>query len=72
MTAWTGLLKGIGGEGRDIKAEGRAFREPLRPDLYDRYVVKSAQAQGIISQIWIPKGVTVAASDTLTLTVEAA
>ena len=73
MTAWTGNVIGLAGEGRaDTGAEGRAFRNALRPDLYDRYVMKTAQAQGIIAIVHVPKGVTVAASDTLTLTVKAA
>lgn len=71
MTAWTGTIIGMAGEGRTEKAEGRSFKEPVRPDLYDRYVMKSAQAQGLIAHVYIPKSVTVAASDTFTLTVEA-
>lgn len=72
MTAWTGDIQGIGGENRYPKAEGRAFQEPLRMDLYDRYVMNSAQTQGLIAHVYIPKGTTVAASDTFTLTVVAA
>ena len=71
MTAWTADIIGMKGEGKAAKAEGRSFREPLRPDLYDRYVCKTAQAQGLIAHVFVPKGVTVAASDTFTLTVKA-
>jgi hypothetical protein len=70
MTAWTADIIGMAGEGRAAKAEGRSFREPVRRDLYDRYVVKAAQAQGLIAHVYIPKGTTVAASDTFTLTVK--
>lgn len=71
MTAWTANIYGMAGEGESIKAEGRSFREPLRPDLYNRYLCKTAQAQGLVTHVWIPKSVTVAASDTFTLTVVA-
>jgi len=72
MTAWTGNIQGMGGENKYPRAESRQFQEPLRPDLYDRYVMKAAQAQGLIAHVFIPKSVTVAASDTFTLTVKAA
>lgn len=73
MTAWTGDIIGMGGEGKYPAAAGeRSFREPLKMDLYDKYVLKTAQAQGLVGIVYIPKGVTVAASDTVTLTVAAA
>jgi len=72
MTAWTGDIMGMGGEGKYPGTTERVFREPLKPDLYNEYVFKTAQAQGIIAKVYIPKSVTVAASDTLTLTVKAA
>jgi len=71
MTAWTANIEGMAGEGRGDKAEGRAFKHPIRMDLYDRYLVQSAQTQGLICYVFIPKSVTVAASDTFTLTVKA-
>ena len=71
MTAWTANIEGMGGEHKGDKAEGRSFQDPLRPDLYDRYKIQTAQAQGLIAHVWIPKSVTVAASDTFTLTVKA-
>jgi hypothetical protein len=70
MTAWTGDVQGLKGANKYPKAEGRKFKEPLNIDLYDRYVPDSAQANGIIAHVYIPKSVTVAASDTLTLTVK--
>lgn len=70
MTAWTGDITGLGTKGKYPAADGqRKFREMLKPDLYDKYVFSTAQAQGIIAEVYMPKGVTVAASDTLTLTV---
>ncbi len=72
MAAWTGNIIGMGGEGRASKADSRSFRDPLRPDLYDKYVLKTAQAEGLKAYVWIPKDVTVTASDTFTLTVKAA
>lgn len=72
MTAWTGNIIGMGGEGKYPAADGqRKFREPLNLALFDRYVLKTAQAQGIIATVYIPKDVTVTASDTFTLTVKA-
>lgn len=71
MTAWTADIIGMSGEGRAPKAESRSFREPIRQDLYNRYVCKTAQAEGLICHVFIPKSVTVAASDTFTLTVKA-
>lgn len=71
MTAWTGDVKGMAGEGRTAN-KGVLFQAPVKEDLYNRYVLKTAQAEGLICHVWIPKDVTVAASDTLTLTVKAA
>jgi len=73
MAAWTGNIVGMGGEGKYPAADGqRKFREPLNPDLYDEYYLKTAQAEGLICKVWILKDVTVTASDTFTLTVKAA
>jgi hypothetical protein len=70
MTAWTGTLTGTGTKGKYPPADGASqFKEPIKMDLYDKYVVNAAQTQGIISIVYIPKGVTVAANDTLTLTI---
>lgn len=70
MTAWTGTLTGIGTQGKYPAADGAyQFREPVKKDLYDKYVVNAAQTQGIISIVYIPKSVTVVANDTLTLTI---
>ncbi len=69
MTTWTGNIQGLAGENKYSRAEGRAFQEPQKLDLYNRYVFQTAQAQGIVAHVYIPKSVTVAASDTLTLTV---
>ncbi len=72
MTAWTANIEGMAGEGRGIaKAEGRADRGVIKADLYNRYIIQAAQTQGLICHVWIPKSVTVAASDTFTLTVKA-
>jgi len=72
MTAWTANIEGMAGEAKVKEKNNEFFQRPLRPDLYDEYRVQTAQAQGLIARIWIPKSVTVAASDTLTLTVKAA
>lgn len=73
MTAWTGDIIGIGGEGKYPAADGkRKFREALNDATLDKYILKTAQAEGLICEVFIPKGVTVAASDTFTLTVKAA
>ena len=72
MTAWTANIEGMAGEHEGAaKADDRAMQEPIRMDLYDRYRIQTAQAQGLICQVYIPKSVTVVASDTLTLTVKA-
>ena len=72
MTAWTANIKGMAGEGKYPVPNEEYFQEPKRPDLYDKYVVKTAQAQGLIAIVYVPKDVTVAASDTFTLTVKGA
>jgi len=87
MAAWTANIVGIGGEGNSTKP-GRtigtgadnvdallnqpSFREIIKPDLYDRYIINAQQAEGLICHVFIPKDVAVAASDTFTLTVVAA
>lgn len=72
MTAWTANIEGMAGEHRGVaKADDKAMQEPLNMDLYNRYRIQTAQAQGLICQVYIPKSVTVAASDTFTLTVKA-
>jgi hypothetical protein len=72
MTAWTSNIKGIAGEAKYPIPNEEVFQEPKRPDLYTKLVDKTAQANGIISIIYVPKSVTIAASDTLTLTVKGA
>lgn len=85
MAAWTANIVGIGGEGNrkrrtigtaddnaDALGTQPSFREILKPDAYDRYVVNAQQAEGLICHVYIPKDVAVAASDTFTLTVVAA
>jgi hypothetical protein len=71
MTAWTGNIVGMAGEGKYEQPNNEYFQRPLRPDLYNKYSIQSAQAQGLIAIVYIPKSVTVAASDTFTLTVKA-
>jgi hypothetical protein len=73
MTAWTTNVIGLGGEGKYPAADGkRKFREPLNMANYDLYVDKTAQANGIITHLYVPKGLTIAASDTQTVTIKAA
>ncbi len=72
MAAWTGDIKGLGTGSKYPVPNEEIFQEPKRPDLYDKYVAKAAQAQGLIAIVYIPKDVAVAASDTFTLTVKAA
>ena len=71
MTAWTANIEGMAGEGKYDQVNNEYFQRPLRPDLYNKYIIQSAQAQGLIAIVHIPKSVTVAASDTFTLTVKA-
>lgn len=72
MTAWAANIVGIGGEGKYPAADGqRKFREVQNEQEFDKYVLKTAQAQGLKAVVYIPKGLTVAASDTVTLTVQA-
>ena len=72
MTEWTGNIVGLGGEGKYPAADGqRKFREVQNEQEFDKYVLKTAQAQGIRVAVYVPKGLTIAASDTVTLTVKA-
>lgn len=73
MTSWTTNVIGLAGEGKYPASDGkRKFREPLNMANYDLYVDKTAQANGIITHLYVPKALTIAASDDHTITIKGA
>ena len=71
-TDYAGNIIGFSGEGKYPAADGqRKFREVQNEQQYDKYVMKTAQAAGVIAIVYIPKGLTIIATDTVTLTVAA-
>jgi len=66
-TTFTATLQGLKGENRYPIAKGREFREPLKPDLYERYVLKTAEANGIIVHAYAPKDEVIEENDAMIL-----